>query len=101
MLLPTRPTEDNPTQKIVGANPLCRRRAHSVATQCAPASRGWGVSAVALGADDATDPVRAPRSAQCEAGGGGDKMPARQRMQGRADGRVLLLDARVTSPCRP
>jgi hypothetical protein len=31
-------------------------------------------------------------SAQCEAGGG-DKMLARQRMQGRVDSRVLLLDA--------
>lgn len=30
---------------------------------------------------------------QCEPGGGGDKMPARQRTQGWADGRMLLLDA--------
>jgi hypothetical protein len=31
--------------------------------------------------------------AQSEADGGGDQMPARQRMQGRVYGRVLLCDA--------
>ena len=46
----------------------------------------------AAGVDPATSHVVLP-SAQCEAGGSADKMPARQRMQGTADGRVLLLDA--------
>jgi hypothetical protein len=60
----------------------CSTTSISPAPRVFPPKRGKGVSAIALGADDAAKPVRAPRSAHSETAGDSSRMPVRPRMQG-------------------
>ena len=66
-----------------------------------PAQRGQGLSAVALGADDATEPVRAPRSAQRRGVAGAVDITRGTRRAGLGGARRRLPVQAVTASAWP